>query len=193
MVSAPTLLQSVQSAFSAATAPRGMALALLRGAFLSGPSAATLGKLEIPASIAPLPPDYARAWRQLNFPRQQPRELDLADALARHADAEAILLLAALVRLPPPAAERAVLGPDNDALLLLGRAANLAWSTMRSLVAMRERLLTATVPREGELTALGAIAVSFDEFPRPVAERALRFIRAFATASVMANDRYWTR
>lgn len=189
MVSSPTLLQSVQLAFSGQGSSRSLALALLRGAFLGGPDNTKISDANaIPDRLQPSLLDYGRAWRKLNLPRQSSGELDLVDALARHADAEAILLLGAMVRLPAPAAERAVLAPDADALLILGRAANLAWSTMRLLVAMRERLSPPLPPNDGDLPTLATIALAFDEFPRPVAERALRFIRTFAVASVPATD-----
>ena len=178
-----SLLDTVHGAFSAQHAgPRGAALASLRGAFLQNDQHA----LDAGAAVAPAASrDYAQAWRRMKSIAQSTPadELQLIAALERRDDTQAVCILAEIARLPAQVAELALHGRDRDALLILGRALNLAWSTMRLLLSARRRLIR---PDAADLAPDSAeidrFAQDFDEFPRAMAERALRFIRTFALA-----------
>ena len=182
MSNSSSLLETVQGAFSAQHAgPRGAALASLRGAFLQNRRPV----LEADASNTPAARDYAQAWRRMKSAAQSAPadELQLVAALERQDDAQAVCIQAEIARLPAQVVELALHGRDLDALLILGRALNLAWSTMRLLLGARRHLIR---PGADDLAPDGAeiarVALDFDEFPRPMAERALRFIRTFALA-----------
>ena len=182
MSNGSSLLETVQGAFSAQHAgPRDAALASLRGAFLQNGQPV----LDAGTDIASAARDYAQAWRGMKSAAQSAPadELQLVAVLERPDDAQAVCIRAEIARLPAKVVELALLGRDRDALLILGRALNLAWSTMRLLLGAHRRHIR---PDAGELASdaaeIAQIAQEFDAFPRAMAERALRFIRTFALA-----------
>lgn len=171
-----SLMNALQGAFDARQpAVRSEALGILRSAFLAGAPAARPDAL-----------DYEGAWHSMRLRRQDAMasELQMIRALENGETAEAVCALADLARLPVEAVEHALLGKDAEALLILGRSENFAWSTMRLLLDARRRLRCALAQETGAAMAeLEADSLLYDSFPRRLAERALRFIRA----SVMAG------
>ena len=58
---------------------------------------------------------------------------------------------------------------------------------MRLLITAHQDNWTKTQNTKPRSLDMERLAIEFDGFPRPVAERALRFIRAFALAKPVAN------
>lgn len=169
-----SLMDALRGAFDARQpAAWSEALGILRSAFLAGKSTGEQQAL-----------DYEGAWRSMRLHRRAAAasELQMIRALENGETAEAVCALADLARLPVEAVEHALLGKSVEALLILGRSENLAWATMRLLLDARIRLRGAA-PEEGRAVAeLEACFLRYDSFPRRLAERALRFIRASAVA-----------
>ena len=159
---------------------RSSALASLRRAFfLVGAASGDAG----PGTKTPYAPiNYPGAWRCMKRGQQTAAacELQLISALENAQYAQALCALADLSGLPVPAVEQVLLDDDDEALLILGRSENFAWSTMRLLFEAWAHLTGAS---RHEAATLKRSAVKYDSFPRLVAERALRFIRAFAVAA----------
>jgi hypothetical protein len=194
MSTRPNLLAEIQTAYApGADARRAAALASLRKAFL----AAALTEDETPdIQTGPAhkrhfetPVDHGTAWRRMKAatPSQPCSELQLVEALKQADQSRVLCLLSEITHLPFAIVDHVFLGRDHTALLILARASNFAWSTMRLLAGAHQTRLAAEGVSTGADLDLDRLAMEFEDFPRPVAERAMRFIRTYALAKQSAN------
>jgi uncharacterized protein (DUF2336 family) len=96
---------------------------------------------------------------------------------ARHGQSDhAVIALSYLGKLPLAMVERAALSQDNDALLIIGRAINLQWTTVRALFQMR----TEHKP-SGRL--LEQLSENYAKLTAATAQRVLRFLHARDSAA----------
>lgn len=139
------LMNALQGALDARQpAARFEARGILRSAFLAGAPAAQPDRL-----------DCGGAWHSMRMVRQHPlaSELQMIRALENGKSAEAVCGLADLARLPVEAVEHALPGTHVEALLILGRSGNFAWSAMRLLLVTRRRLRRALAQEAGAAAA----------------------------------------
>jgi hypothetical protein len=108
----------------------------------------TLAKVEEKAAIPPKPSapvglDYPRAQEALRALTEKRRisEFDIASFANKNRAAEAICAISLLAHLPIPTVERAFRERDDDLILVIGKANNWSWRTVRALLGMRDPLL----------------------------------------------------
>jgi uncharacterized protein (DUF2336 family) len=92
---------------------------------------------------APVGLDYASAQQTLRqMAEKRPiSEADLASFAAKHLAAEAIAAIAALAVLPVPMIERIFRERNDSSLLIIGKANNWSWRTVRALLGLSHPLL----------------------------------------------------
>jgi hypothetical protein len=95
-------------------------------------------------------------------------ETDVAAFARKHQAAEAITAASRLTLLPIPMLERVFRERDDDQLLVIGKANNWSWRTLRALLTMRDPVLP-----EPSARAVEEIEVAFDAISPPAARRAL--------------------
>nr|WP_281411550.1 DUF2336 domain-containing protein [Enterovirga sp. DB1703] len=125
-----------------------------------------------PAAPCPAPApaglDYARAQKALRAMSEK-RPVSEADIVAfarKDQAAEAIAVISLLAVLPIPTVERVFRERDDEMLLVIGKANNWSWRTVRALVGMRDPLLPEPSARPLEPT--------FDAISASAARRALQ-------------------
>ena len=108
----------------------------------------TLAKVEEKASVprrpsAPIGLDYVRGQEELRaLTEKRPvSEVDVASFAGKNRAAEAICAISLLAHLPIPTIERAFRERDDDLILVIGKANNWSWRTVRALLGMRDPLL----------------------------------------------------
>ena len=108
----------------------------------------TLAKVEERAAAPPKPSapvglDYARGQEALRaLAEKRPvSEFDVASFATKNRAAEAICAISLLAHLPIPTVERAFRERDDDLILVIGKANNWSWRTVRALLGMRDPLL----------------------------------------------------
>lgn len=87
----------------------------------------------------------------------------------------AVVGLSYLSKLPLAMAERAVVSADTDALLIISRSINMAWTTVRALFAMRQE-------HRPSSRQLEQLAESYGKLTPATAQRVLRFLHARESA-----------
>jgi uncharacterized protein (DUF2336 family) len=92
----------------------------------------------------------------------------------------AVVGLSYLSKLPLSMAERAVVSAETDALLIISRSINMAWTTVRALFAMRQEYK----PSSRQLEQL---AESYGKLTPATAQRVLRFLHARESAVAARN------
>jgi uncharacterized protein (DUF2336 family) len=97
-------------------------------------------------------------------------EARLAAFAAEGAAEHAMCAIAALAQLSLPAAEQIVLGPDRDAVLLVGRALGWSWETTRALIGLRK-------DHGKSEAAIERARQSFRNLNTTTAQRVLGFLR----------------
>ena len=194
MSTSPNLLAEIRTAYApGADARRAAALASLRKAFL----AAAFTEDETPdvqtdpahKRCLDTPADHGTASRRMKAatPSQLCSELQLVEALKQADQSRVLCLLSEITHLPFAIVDHVFLGSDHTALLILARASNFAWSTMRLLAGARQTHFAAVGGPPVKHLDLERLAMEFEDFPRQVAERAMRFIRTYALAKQSAN------
>ncbi len=108
----------------------------------------TLAKVEEKAAAprqpsAPVGLDYPQAQETLRAltEKRPASEFDIASFANKNRAAEAICAISLLAHLPIPTIERAFRERDDDLLLVIGKANNWSWRTVRALLGMRDPLL----------------------------------------------------
>jgi hypothetical protein len=194
MLTSPNLLAEIQTAYApGAETQRGAALASLRKAFLAAALTDENGlethTVSAHGKYASKPAEHGIRRRRIKQtpPSQSCSELQLVEALRQLDHSRILCLLAEITRVPFAVVAHVFLGRDHKALLIVARANNFAWSTMRLLVSAHQARFALAGDPLGQNLDFERLATEFDEFPRPVAERAMRFIRAFALAKQNAN------
>ena len=194
MLTSPNLLAEIQTAYApGAGTQRGAALATLRRAFLAAAVTDENGPQTHPVpahgKYPSKPAEHAPRGRRTKAaqPSQSCSELQLIEALKQLDHSRIFCLPAEITHLPFAIVDHVFLGRDHKALLILARANNFAWSTMRLLVTAHQARLALAGGLLGQNLDFERLATKFEEFPRPVAERAMRFIRTFALAKQCAN------
>ncbi len=84
---------------------------------------------------------------------------------------EAIVALSFLAKVPIELAEQAFQSADTGGLLVIARAADFAWTTLRDLYRMRP-------VQRPSLHEFQRLEESYNRLTRPTAERVLRFMHA---------------
>lgn len=136
----------------------------------------SMPKLDKPAAAAPARSpglDWTRAQgivRELGE-RLPLSETDVASFASRHRAAEAICAIAMTTHLPIPLVERVFRERDDDLLLILCKAQNWSWRTVRALLAMRDPMLPP--PPDS-----GALEPTFDAISASGARRTLNILSA---------------
>ena len=125
------------------------------------------GPPERPAPVPPFGFDYAAAQDHLGriSEKRTLSEADVASLARKGAAAEAIFAVALLAGLPVSLVEGAFRERDDARVVVIGKANNWSWRTVRALLGMRHPLLPA--PKEGPLDP------PFDAISRSAARRAL--------------------
>jgi uncharacterized protein (DUF2336 family) len=120
---------------------------------------------------------YRGAVRDISALVQNDRldENGLLDYARRGKLDHAVVALSFLCKLPLSMAERAAMGADNDALLIICRAASLQWTTVRGLFTMRGEHKPTARQLDQLAEAYGKLTVS-------TAQRVLRFLHARESA-----------
>jgi hypothetical protein len=98
-------------------------------------------------------------------------EAKIAEFANAGATEHAICAVAILARLGLPATEQIILGPDRDAVLLVGRGLGWSWETTRSLIGLRK-------DHGKSAPAVEKARQSFRNLTPTTAQRVLGFLRA---------------
>jgi uncharacterized protein (DUF2336 family) len=137
---------------------------------------AAIGEAMAAISGAPKPAairrDFAPAQRAVLALHQAGRlnEAALLGFAKAHRYEESVAALAALAGLPIATVDRAIAGERADSILILGRAANLKWATVRALIVLRlgpARVVSGTDIEEARL--------NFERLAASTAQRVVNF------------------
>lgn len=129
---------------------------------------------EISASVAPR--DYSAAEREVAVMQRAGRlhEAALTELCAGAKFEEAVAALAALGELPVGLIDRIMAGAQRDPILLLCKALDMKWSTVKAILLL---------PRDGKVSPaqrLGKAQANYDRLSVPIAERVVQFWRVRA-------------
>jgi hypothetical protein len=124
--------------------------------------------------------DYVKAQETLRIldEKRPLSEADIASFAGKNQVAETITTIAMITLLPVPMLERVFRERDDDMLLVIGKAHNWSWRTVRALVALRHPLLAQPGTR--------ALDAHFDKISAAAARRALA---AFSNGEAAAGSR----
>jgi uncharacterized protein (DUF2336 family) len=121
---------------------------------------------------------YRQAVQEVSalVPQNELNETVVIDYVKRSRSDHAVVALAYLSKLPLQMAERAVLSPDNDMLLIICRSINFSWATVRAIFCMR-------VEHRPSSRQLEQLADSYAKLTPATAQRVLHFLHARETAA----------